>query len=216
MKEIFYHFKRKTIRHKKLNFIFEIKKNMNKENNYRLDIFVCNRNYETKKSYRMSIDFEKFNLKHFQEFMDYFIYDPEVERNIEKGVFDYHNLPEVKTPEHLKKISLSYNVKEVNKGKDFKMERLKIWNDDYSRLNEKELSIFLDKNEINEINEALKDLDFKEKKISQIKRSIYRWCIRGLNTDKAIQKVLNDNEKSYYFMKNNYEKNKRKSYRKQL
>lgn len=143
---------------------------------------------------------KSLDLKHLHSFFNFFRYDNSIRLAIENNAFNYNILPENMTAEHLKEVSLPYNVKKVNAGEQDKLKKLKCWQDEYSKLREEDLKIFMDEEEILEIEKSLLGLRYGEKILKAMERSIYRWCIRGLSTKNAIKKELENQEKSHSIM----------------
>ena len=182
-----------------------------KDNGYLFNITIENKDKKIKdEHYSFLLTLDKFSEKHFQEFCYYFMFNEEVIKDIKNENFDYLNLNYKKTPEHIEKTFLPLNVKKANKGKLKDLNKLKCWTDDLSKLNEEDLLKILSKEDQKEVEAGLKDKGFTKNYQSKMKRSIYRWIIRGLDTQTAIKKELDSFNNQKYFIKKNLIKNRYK------
>ena len=175
-----------------------------KDNGYLFNITTENNDKKIKdEQYSFLLFLDKFNEKHFQDFCYYFMFNKEIVEDIKNENFDYLNLDYKKTPEHIKNTFLSFNVKKANKGSLKNLNKLKCWNDDLSKLNEEELLKIISKEEQEEVEFELKNKNFTKNNQSKLRRSVYRWIIRGLDVKIAIKKELETFDKKKYFIKKN-------------
>lgn len=210
--------KQKHIKIENETYDFFVKKNKSNVHFFEINQYLTTIIKSKKKKKRKKIDLvqykfsqflEHFNEKSFQEFCNFFIFDSTIKKEISNKTFDYNVRPKIKTAEHIKRTSLSYNIKRINKGENERLEYIKVWSDELSHLKEKDLELLISKEEKDSICTFISSLSFSLKKIESIKRSAYRWCIRGLTSEKAIEKEKETINKSNYFI----QKNLRKKYK---
>ena len=187
---------RRNITENKCDYSFNIYK-IDLTNYFEIYVGVGNKK---KKKYTFEYDSKTLNRKKLNDFIYFFIYDPKVREDIESSNFDYLNLPSKKTVEHLKKTSLPFNVKKVNEGHKKNINNLKIWNDEYSYLKNDELISFVSKEDQVLIIDEITKLRCSKENHEKMIRSVYRWCIRGLITTKAIEKEIKSYELSKYII----------------
>ena len=147
---------------------------------------------EQEHSFLLKENEEKLTQQSFYEFCLYFDNDQNVRKSIRNKSFEFNTLSKTKkTISQIKKESISFNIKKINNGELDRLRTLKVWKDTFSNLKEKELKKFLTDDEISTIQNGFNNTEnISEKKRQGLIRSAFRWCIRGLDADKAVKKEL--------------------------
>lgn len=185
---------------KNILYRFKVLEIKNEANNYQFEITEESQN-KIKEKLKFNTILKNFNERYFQDFCLFYIYNEKIKKDIKNNIFDYTQLPKKKSAKHLKIESISYNIKKANEGDLKKLKNLKVWRDEYSTLTKEELLMFIEDQESMMAEKELEKIRTSEKRKADLMNKIYRWCIRGLNIELAIKKVIETYKTGLYISK---------------
>lgn len=185
---------------KNILYRFKVLEIKSEANNYQFEITEESQN-KIKEKLKFNTILKNFNERYFQDFCLFYIYNEKIKKDIKNNIFDYTQLPKKKSAKHLKIESISYNIKKANEGDLKKLKNLKVWRDEYSTLTKEELLTFIEDQESMMAEKELEKIRTSEKRKADLMNKIYRWCIRGLNIELAIKKVIETYKTGLYISK---------------
>lgn len=185
---------------KNILYRFKVLEIKNEANNYQFEITEESQN-KIKEKIKFNTILKNFNERYFQDFCLFYIYTEKIKKDIKNNIFDYDQLPKKKSAKHLKIESISYNIKKANEGDLKKLKNLKVWRDEYSTLTKEELLTFIEDQESMMAEKELEKIRTSKKRKADLINKIYRWCIRGLNIELAIKKVIETYKTGLYISK---------------
>lgn len=192
--------KERVLLDKNILYRFKVLETKNESNNYQFEITEEYQN-KIKEKTNFNTVLKNWNERHFQDFCLFYIYNEKIKKDIKNNIFNYNQLPKKKSAKHLKIESVSYNIKKANEGDLKKLKNLKVWRDEYSTLTKEELLIFIEDQESKMAEKELEKIQTSKKRKADLINKIYRWCIRGLDIELAIKKVIETYKTGLYISK---------------